>query len=151
MNLILLFTAATAALAQRNFGSGYGRHGWQHMPGRDFQNVSSAGNATFSQLIDHNNPHLGTFEQFYFYDATHWGGPGSPVIMFTPGEVSRCHSSRPSCTLTPARSMPQGMLATSPTGLPPESSPQKLELPVLCLNIATGAHLRHLLISRRQT
>ena len=98
-----MFAAATTALAQREFGSGHGRHGWQHMPGRDFMNVSSAGNATFAQLIDHNNPHLGTFDQFYFYDATHWGGPGSPVIMFTPGEVGACQGRLPRYNLTSAR------------------------------------------------
>lgn len=46
------------------------------------------GNATFKQYIDHNNKDLGTFEQFYFYSTEFYGGPGSPVILFTPGEVN---------------------------------------------------------------
>ncbi|GAB1739785.1 hypothetical protein NU219Hw_g4722t1 [Hortaea werneckii] len=66
----------------------WGRHGWHFVPGRDWQDVPSSGNTTFSQLIDHNNPDLGTFEQFYYYDTTYWKGPGSPVILFTPGEVN---------------------------------------------------------------
>ena len=45
-------------------------------------------NSTFKQLIDHNNPSLGTFDQFYYYDTTYWRGPGSPVIFFSPGEVN---------------------------------------------------------------
>lgn len=43
-------------------------------------------NATFSQLIDHDNPELGTFEQFYYYGTEFWKGPGSPIILMTPGE-----------------------------------------------------------------
>ncbi|KAL1861845.1 hypothetical protein VTK73DRAFT_6905 [Phialemonium thermophilum] len=45
------------------------------------------GNATFQQLIDHSNPALGTFSQQYWYNTTYWDGPGSPVVLFTPGEV----------------------------------------------------------------
>ncbi|KAK6439522.1 hypothetical protein LTR95_004273 [Oleoguttula sp. CCFEE 5521] len=64
---------------------------WQsswHLPGRDWQHVPQMGNATFKQLIDHSDPSLGTFEQFYFYDTTYWKGAGSPVVLFTPGEVN---------------------------------------------------------------
>ena len=43
-------------------------------------------NATFRQIIDHSNPELGTFSQFYYYSDQFWGGPGSPVVLFTPGE-----------------------------------------------------------------
>ncbi|TDZ36495.1 putative extracellular serine carboxypeptidase [Colletotrichum spinosum] len=42
----------------------------------------------FEQLIDHDAPELGTFQQRYWYNATYWKGPGSPVILFTPGEVA---------------------------------------------------------------
>lgn len=35
--------------------------------------------AVFHQLIDHNNPGLGTFEQRYWYNAEWWKGPGAPV------------------------------------------------------------------------
>lgn len=45
-------------------------------------------NSTFKQLIDHNNPSLGTFDQFYYYDTTYWKGPGSPIVLFVPGENS---------------------------------------------------------------
>src|ERR1700710_723548 len=35
--------------------------------------------AVFNQLIDHNNPSLGTFQQRYWYSTEFWNGPGSPV------------------------------------------------------------------------
>lgn len=46
------------------------------------------GNSTFTQLIDHKNPSLGTFEQFYYYSSQYWAGPGSPILLFTPGEAN---------------------------------------------------------------
>jgi hypothetical protein len=39
------------------------------------------GQGTFAQPIDHSNPQLGTFNQRFWYNATHWGGPGYPVKM----------------------------------------------------------------------
>ncbi|KAF3923204.1 hypothetical protein ABW20_dc0109930 [Dactylellina cionopaga] len=48
--------------------------------------VVYSANATFTQLIDHSNPDLGTFEQFYYYGTQYWKGPGSPVVFMTPGE-----------------------------------------------------------------
>ncbi|KIW04563.1 uncharacterized protein PV09_04314 [Verruconis gallopava] len=53
----------------------------------DAKNVVSS-HATFSQLIDHANPDAGTFEQFYYYGTQYWKGPGSPVVLMTPGEVN---------------------------------------------------------------
>ncbi|THZ17139.1 serine carboxypeptidase [Aureobasidium pullulans] len=41
-----------------------------------------------AQYIDHENKDVGTFEQFYFYSTEFYGGPGSPIILFTPGEVN---------------------------------------------------------------
>jgi hypothetical protein len=49
---------------------------------------SHTGNATFRQYIDHDDKDVGTFEQFYFYSTEFYGGPGSPIILFTPGEVN---------------------------------------------------------------
>lgn len=46
----------------------------------------TSGHSTFTQYIDHSNPDLGTFEQFYYWGSEFWGGPGSPVILMTPGE-----------------------------------------------------------------
>jgi hypothetical protein len=40
-------------------------------------------NATFEQLIDHENPSLGTFSQFYYYSTEFYKGPGSPVVSST--------------------------------------------------------------------
>lgn len=44
--------------------------------------------ASFNQLIDHTNPSLGTFPQRYWYNKQYWKGAGSPVILFTPGEIA---------------------------------------------------------------
>lgn len=61
--LLAIAAAASSVLAQRFEHSGYGK-GHHFMPGRGGQNnVSAMGNATFTQLIDHNTPELGTFEQ----------------------------------------------------------------------------------------
>jgi hypothetical protein len=46
------------------------------------------GNATFEQPIDHKNPELGNFSQFYYWSDEFYKGPGSPVILFTPGEAN---------------------------------------------------------------
>lgn len=42
----------------------------------------------YANELDHNNTGLGTFSQFYYYNDEHWKGPGSPVILFTPGELN---------------------------------------------------------------
>ncbi|KAA1473365.1 hypothetical protein DENSPDRAFT_839826 [Dentipellis sp. KUC8613] len=39
----------------------------------------------FDQLIDHNNPSLGTFAQRYWFDWEYYQ-PGGPVVLFNPGE-----------------------------------------------------------------
>ncbi|KAL9085243.1 MAG: hypothetical protein Q9165_007677 [Trypethelium subeluteriae] len=84
--LICLFFAvtATARSVQDSFNW---RSAW-HLPGRNAQAVPAMGNATFEQLIDHNDPSLGTFSQFYYYSTEFWKGPGSPIVLFTPGEVN---------------------------------------------------------------
>ncbi|RYP74110.1 hypothetical protein DL771_003168 [Monosporascus sp. 5C6A] len=46
------------------------------------------GIAYFEQYIDHDYPEFGRFSQTYWYNATYWKGPGSPIILFTPGEVA---------------------------------------------------------------
>lgn len=43
---------------------------------------------TFDQLLDHSHPELGTFKQRYWYGTEFWKGPGSPIILTTPGEQS---------------------------------------------------------------
>ncbi|KAH8423270.1 putative serine peptidase [Aspergillus melleus] len=52
------------------------------------QSTSTQGQATFQQLLDHHDPSKGTFSQRYWWSTEFWGGPGSPVILFTPGEVA---------------------------------------------------------------
>ncbi|KAI2625035.1 peptidase S28 [Hypoxylon sp. NC1633] len=48
----------------------------------------ATGIAYFEQNIDHGNPDFGTFNQTYWYNTTFWKGPGSPIVVFTPGEVA---------------------------------------------------------------
>jgi hypothetical protein len=43
-------------------------------------------NGTFDQLLDHKDPGKGTFKQRYWWDATHYKGPGSPVFLLNVGE-----------------------------------------------------------------
>ncbi|KAL1968061.1 hypothetical protein VTN77DRAFT_2191 [Rasamsonia byssochlamydoides] len=50
-------------------------------------NLPTTASATFVQLIDHTHPELGTFSQRYWWNAEYWKGPGSPVVLFTPGEI----------------------------------------------------------------
>ncbi|TFY55377.1 hypothetical protein EVG20_g9334, partial [Dentipellis fragilis] len=62
-------------------------------PGSDAVKYSKTGqllpslNTTyyFDQLIDHNNPSLGTFKQRYWFDWENYE-PGGPMVLFTPGE-----------------------------------------------------------------
>ncbi|KAF7169373.1 hypothetical protein CNMCM6106_004298 [Aspergillus hiratsukae] len=49
--------------------------------------LAENGAGTFEQYIDHNNPGLGTFPQRFWYNSEFWAGPGSPVVLFTPGEA----------------------------------------------------------------
>ncbi|OAA69868.1 Peptidase S28 [Cordyceps fumosorosea ARSEF 2679] len=42
--------------------------------------------AWFDQLLDHSKPELGTFKQLYYYSYQDYAGPGSPIIMNSPGE-----------------------------------------------------------------
>ncbi|KFY11940.1 hypothetical protein V492_04182, partial [Pseudogymnoascus sp. VKM F-4246] len=49
---------------------------------------NTTGNFTFEQLLDHDHPHLGKFGQRVWWSSEYWGGPGSPVILFTPGETA---------------------------------------------------------------
>jgi hypothetical protein len=53
-------------------------------------NVSAAGESTFIQPIDHRTPELGSFHQRYYWNHTFWQ-PGSPIVVFLPGEQSAEH------------------------------------------------------------
>lgn len=48
--------------------------------------ASTSGQGVFQQLLDHNDPSKGTFNQSYWYSSEFWTGPGAPVVFFTPGE-----------------------------------------------------------------
>lgn len=42
----------------------------------------------FDQLIDHNNPSLGTFKQRYWFSDEYWTRQGAPIVLSNPGEQS---------------------------------------------------------------
>lgn len=42
--------------------------------------------ATFDQLIDHDDPSLGTFSQRYWVNPEFYAGPGAPIVLSGPGE-----------------------------------------------------------------
>ena len=48
----------------------------------------TTGDAIFQQNLNHDDPSAGTFSQKYWYNDQWWGGPGSPVVLFTPGEIA---------------------------------------------------------------
>ncbi|CAK7263729.1 hypothetical protein SEPCBS119000_000631 [Sporothrix epigloea] len=52
----------------------------------DSSTAPTFGWGTFRQILDHNNPDLGTFSQRFWYTTQYWAGPGAPVILATPGE-----------------------------------------------------------------
>ncbi|KAJ5174589.1 uncharacterized protein N7482_000466 [Penicillium canariense] len=52
------------------------------------ESKATYGQSTFQQLIDHDNPSLGTFSQRYWWSSAWWDGEGAPVVLFTPGEVA---------------------------------------------------------------
>lgn len=41
---------------------------------------------TYNQTLDHSGFTPGTFKQRAYYNTEFWGGPGSPIVFFTPGE-----------------------------------------------------------------
>lgn len=54
---------------------------------RDHPEPESLGSGTFQQLLDHDNPGRGSFQQRYWYNDEFWGGPGSPIFLFNAGET----------------------------------------------------------------
>lgn len=58
-----------------------GRRGHARVPSAVATDDTHIYNATFDQLIDHNNPSLGTFKQTYWYSLQFWKGSGSPVSI----------------------------------------------------------------------
>ena len=82
--MLILSLLTIGAAASSNFT----QHGFRtRIPGRkapDSQDNQRL--ERFEQLIDHSDPSRGTFSQRYWYDMQYWKGPGSPIVLFTPGE-----------------------------------------------------------------
>ncbi|ORY63130.1 serine carboxypeptidase S28 [Pseudomassariella vexata] len=53
----------------------------------DNDDLDIIGNATFNQNVCHDDVSKGTFEQRFWWDASHYK-PGGPVFVFNPGEQS---------------------------------------------------------------
>lgn len=89
LSLLSLFLAATASANQ------FARRPRLTPPLLDDADIgafpisteSGAANGTgfFTQLINHDDPSAGTFQQRYYYNAEFWAGPGSPVNSNRPG------------------------------------------------------------------
>lgn len=47
---------------------------------------TTSGEGVFQQLLDHNDPSLGTFNMSFRWNSEFWTGPGAPVVFHTPGE-----------------------------------------------------------------
>lgn len=56
-------------------------------PSLALDSTSKLGFANFTQLVSHDDPSLGTFQQQYVYSLDFWSGPGAPIIFGTPGEA----------------------------------------------------------------
>ncbi|KAF2149996.1 putative serine peptidase [Myriangium duriaei CBS 260.36] len=100
-----LFVAASSLSTALASSVAFGKWG-MHLP-LPPDNAATAPNplantklASFDQLIDHKNPSLGTFAQRYWYNVDHWGGPGYPVILMTPGEIDATNYTRYTTNLT---------------------------------------------------
>lgn len=66
----------------------------------------------FNQLIDHNNPELGTFPQRYWYNAEWWKGEGSPVGLRM--DITATWLMERLCSSPPAKQRRRGTPHTSP-------------------------------------
>jgi hypothetical protein len=72
-----IFTDAAFAMSRNQARNG---HLLAAPPEEMTGDSSTIYNTTFEQLIDHENPSLGTFSQFYYYSTEFWKGTGSPVV-----------------------------------------------------------------------
>jgi len=139
-----LLGAVAVSARHRNEMNGWRTMG--HLPGRDWEHVRGMGNATFEQYIDHSNPDLGTFEQFYYYDTTYWKGPGECRQVCHACKIPATDNSmqaRQSSSSPPAKLMRPATPAISAPIAPLESSPRRLEPPQSSWSTATGALPHH--------
>ncbi|SMR48848.1 unnamed protein product [Zymoseptoria tritici ST99CH_1E4] len=79
ISTVLLAFCATEAFA---FGRAIGRRA--SIPAPEVEHPWTIHNGSFTQLIDHSNPDLGTFQQFYWYNYYWYKGEGSPIVLWSP-------------------------------------------------------------------
>ncbi len=66
--------------------------------GDEFPQIPATGNSTvnvtgssfFTQLLDHDDPSKGTFQQKFWWNTQFWKGPGSPVSRHILGVWKSC-------------------------------------------------------------
>jgi hypothetical protein len=83
MKAVAVAFACFSSLVSCNFAS-YPRN-----PAIPVATQLDANEAIFEQLIDHNNPSLGTFQQRYWWNTEFWNGTGSPVELSYPYNFPR--------------------------------------------------------------
>jgi hypothetical protein len=75
---------ASAAVAAKNDFLHVGRlippvDGEDQFPVSADTTVNTTGSAFFTQILDHDDPSKGTFQQKFWWNSEFWTGPGSPV------------------------------------------------------------------------
>jgi hypothetical protein len=89
-SLCVALAGLTSSVGAITIQEGFTPRSLMHLPKddpADAASTSTIGNATFEQLIDHEDASLGTFSQFYYY-TDEWWSEGGPVVFFTPGEIN---------------------------------------------------------------
>ena len=85
---VTLFTLLCGVFTDVVLGMDFRNARPRPVPPADFEAAATTiQNATFQQLIDHENPSLGTFSQFYYYSTEFYKGPGSPVVSDTENPI----------------------------------------------------------------
>ncbi|RDA89996.1 hypothetical protein CP533_2685 [Ophiocordyceps camponoti-saundersi (nom. inval.)] len=84
------FSVISAELLLISLATAIGSLGPLPLPIRNSTSLPPRGHpwtsGLFRQYINHKNHSLGTFDQRFWWNTDHWGGPGSPILFQAPGE-----------------------------------------------------------------